>query len=123
MLQAHLHINPAELKILIVFAYSIVFAVIGLIAFTVGARDEASLKQDLTDYFICESPGAGKVCPRDFTSTLIQVDVLLNVSVVLLAMYPIVNLVYVVNVQELKSFFLKLSGRMRSDTATTLSSV
>ena len=101
------------------------FAVIGLIAFTVGARDATALEQDLTNYFICESRGiqSGVTCPRDFTSALIQVDALVDVSVVLLAIYPIVNLVYVVNIQELKAFFKYQCGRQRTDTATTLSSI
>lgn len=123
MLQAHLHINPAELKILLVFVYSIVFAVIGLITFTVSARDASSLEEQLTDYFVCEARGAGGDCPQDFTSTLVRVDVLLAVSVVLLAIYPIVNLVYVVNIQDLKKFFVRQCGRMRGETATTMSSV
>ena len=90
------------------------FAVIGLIAFTVGARDATALEQDLTNYFICESRGiqSGVACPRpDFTSVLIQVDALVDVSVVLLAVYPIVNLVYVVNIQEVKAFFKNRCGR------------
>ena len=115
LLQARLHINPVELKILIVFAYSVVFAVIGLITFTVGARNARALEQDLTTYFSCESFGSAMSCPRNFTSTFIEIDVLVDLSLVLLAMYPIVNLVYIVNIQELKEFFKRKCGRERSD--------
>ena len=96
------------------------FAVIGLITFTVGARNARTLEQDLISYFTCESFGSAMGCPRDFTSALVEMDVLMDLSLVLLAIYPIVNLVYIVNIQELKDFFKSKCGKERADPTVPL---
>ena len=113
-LQSRLHINPAELKILIVFVYSIIFAAVGVIGFLVGSRNTDTFRNQLTAYFGCEALGVqpGDECERAFDRT--AVEVVVDLTLFFTAIYPIMSLIYVVNLQELKMFFTKHCTRMRT---------
>ena len=119
LLQSRLHINPAELKILIVFVYSIIFAAIGVIVFMIGSRNAGAFLNQLTTYFGCEALGIqpGQMCQREFDRTALEV--LIDITLFFTSIYPIVSLIYVVNVQELKAFYNKrcMGRQMRSSTA------
>ena len=123
-LQSRLHINPSELKILIVFVYSIIFAAIGVIAYMIGTRNADVFRNQLTSYFGCEALGVrpGEECERRFDRT--AVEVIVDLTLFFTAIYPIVSLIYVVNLQELKMFFTKccMDTRMRSSSAAGVNS-
>ena len=97
-----LHMNPAELKVLILFTYSVIFAVVGLIAFTIGAHDADIFVSELTTYFVCEAAGStgSKVCEKNFS--VWRAEIMADLTWILLGLYPTVNLIYVVNVRDIK---------------------
>ena len=94
-------ISKAEIKLIVVFIYYIILSVFTLSAITLNTRNFNSLKNALLLYFSCEQGGYNMGCSREdieklthpFTSAL---------SYVLLCLFPIVNLIYIVNIQECK---------------------
>ena len=105
--------GTAELKILIVFLYSVAFAVISLVAFTFGARGYPQFLEEIRAYFVCESAGinSGQVCDRSFER--LSTEILLDAGLIFVGLYPLVYLVYVINVRELKQMF----RRWREDSS------
>ena len=100
--------GTAEKKLLIVFCYYVVLTVFALTAFTMFTRNAPRLVSSIQRYFICERRGhdPNNPCSRSgiadgnnhFMDTL---------SFLLVAFFPVVNLVYAVNVRELKELWMK----------------
>lgn len=112
--------NPAELKVLILFVYSVIFAIAGLVGFTIGAHDARNFVAELTAYFACEASGISvnkPPCEKDFS--VWQTEVLADLAWVLLGLYPIVNLIYVVNVRDIKKIVSKWFRKSDSYTMYT----
>ena len=93
------HIRTAQVKVLFVLCYYIVFGVCVLSAYTEFSRTFARFVDELLAYFDCESAGTGEPCDRsgylDATN-----PVLSTASFVLLGLVPVVNLVFVVKFQK-----------------------
>jgi len=91
-----------------VFSYYIVLSSIALTAFTLTARNIDNLVTNIIDYFLCEKDGfdPDHSCRQDLNVTIDNVTIV-TLSYVLLAMFPAVNLIYVINVKELKDFIKK----------------
>ena len=107
-----------ELKVLIIFIYYFAIAAFALVAFTELAIIGPEFEDDLGEYFACEATGLGasaipgKDCsrPQDRLGGV----VVRTLSRSLLGLYPIVNLIYVVNVKELKQKFLRCKAQQNS---------
>lgn len=115
-------IGTAERKLLIVFCYYVLLASVSLTAFTISTRNLAHFAELLGDYFSCEIGGhnSSNPCSRSEFEALSNAG-LAGSAYILLGLFPIVNLLYAVNVQELKVFcrcFRKRSSNLQS-TATT----
>lgn len=104
--------NKSELKILILLIYfSILLAGI-ITSFTLRLTGINSLITDVGTYFSCEARGnvpGQEACDRSFER--LGSEILSVFSYLLIGFYPIVSLIYVVNVQELKQKVLILLGR------------
>ena len=91
----------AEVKLFIIFCYFFVFLALTQTAFTVTLRNQAKFVAELTEYFFCEAAGIqGNICERSFER--LASDVPVAIGYALLGLYPIVSLIYVVNVEEIK---------------------
>ena len=103
-------IGTAERKILMVFVYYVILAVIALLTFSISIRDLPSFIKEVLLYFNCESRGVDPTNPCD-TSGYSQYfhTALLTSSYILLGIFPVFNLTFVINVRELKVF---LEGRL-----------
>jgi len=96
-------VSRAEFKLIAVFIYYIILSVFTLSVITVNTRNFNSLRNALLQYFSCEQ-GGYNACYREdieklthpFTSAL---------SYVLLCLFPFVNLIYIVNIEECKETF------------------
>ncbi len=98
-------IGTAERKVLIVFCYYIVLAVVALTTFTLTTRNDEVTVKRIFLYFVCEQKGHNPddPCSRsDFEE--LTYPAWTTMSYILLGMFPIVNLIYAVNIQELKDF-------------------
>ena len=93
--------HTVQVKVLIVFIYYIMSGA-SLLVLTFLVTNRKGISADLTEYFVCESVGVepGKVCEKTFVRPPLEIAV--NVGFVLLGLYPIVNLVYVVNIRAMK---------------------
>ena len=98
-------IGTAERKILIVFVYYIVLAVIALLAFTMTIRDGERFTVEILNYFECERKGHDPDNPCDTSGYTRVLHVgLTSLSYILLGLFPMVNFTFVVNVRELKQY-------------------
>lgn len=101
-------IGTAERKILIVFVYYIILAVVALTAFTLTIRDEEDFSSAVLSYFQCESKGVDPNNPCDTSSytTLLHIA-LTSLSYILLGLFPMINFIFVISVRELKQYMQK----------------
>ena len=93
--------STAELKILITFLYYMIAlgSVLGLSSLgTVGPK----FTDELFRYLSCEATGIvpGKVCERTFQRLSTEIPV--NLALVLLGLYPAVNILYILNLTKIK---------------------
>ena len=101
-------IGTAERKILIVFLYYILLAVVALTAFTLTTRDGDGFYSAVLRYFECESKGVDPNNPCDQSSYTKQLHVALtSLSYILLGLFPMVNFIFVISVRELKQYLQK----------------
>ena len=64
--------------------------------------------QVIREYFLCESAGEpAKMCDRIEINQAVPYQLLLETLYILFALFPVVNLVYFVNIRELKQGFKK----------------
>ena len=99
-------------------------------AFTIGARNSELFEARLRDYFFCEQSGydPNEPCDRKSFSEISHPDLTVT-ALVLLGFFPVVNLVYAINIKELKEKFssclgkTKVVSRSTKRTFSSLSSV
>ena len=98
-------IGVPERKILIGLGYYVVLTVFVLTSFTLSVRNIEPFATELRGHFACEQLGQDPenpmLCDRQRFRRLAYPEVT-AVGFVLLGLFPVVNLVYVLNVKELK---------------------
>ena len=107
-------VGAAERKILIIFCYYVLLGVIALTTFTVTTRNGALFGDAVTDYWQCEITGLDpeNSCDRLRDSfEALTYPGLTSVSYILLGIFPAVNLIFAVNVKEIKQKFNAWFGR------------
>ena len=93
----------AEIKLFIIFSYFFVFLAVSQTAFAFALKNTPSFLAELAEYFFCEAAGIpGRTCERSFER--IAGDIPVAIGFVLYGLYPVVALIYVVNVEGLKEF-------------------
>ncbi len=98
---------------MISFAYFIVQQVIGFIAFSLSQRDASQLTLEMTKYFICERNGHDPSNPCDRTAfERFQHPTITLFSYGLYLLTPLVNMVYVVDFQFLRSKMSSKKGNV-----------
>ena len=95
--------RAAIIKLLVLFFYIMVLAIVDLVWFSVATQDAGSLRNTLSIYFECESAGI----QADREQCRLQDDyrvqfALSLISFVLLLSYPVCCLLYAVNISDLK---------------------
>ena len=115
-------IETAEKKILIVFCYYVILVIFTLISFTIATRNADQFSEELEKYFVCELIGPSTPCPRQGFERLTQPE-MTSIAYILLGLFPLANLVFVVNVREVKEKFdqclPKIHRRTPIDQQTT----
>ena len=110
MLYAHIKklfkLRSGEAKVLIISCYFTVFAVFIITTFTLHKlQNLEQLIGDITNYFACEATGTLRDC--DKPSVELHRRIVSIVTFILIGLFPIVSLVYVLNISELKQKLLK----------------
>ena len=98
---------------MIVFFYYVVLAVEALTTFTIATRDSPLFAENLLNFFSCEQRGHNpdRPCTRDFEKY--NLPVLTTLAYILLGVFPVVNLIYAVNIQELKALCTKCKAKAK----------
>ena len=104
--------NPAELKILITFVYYIflIGSLLAIAALT-SLSGQSGFAENLSEYLTCQAVGIapGIVCERSFQSLRIEIPV--NIGVSVLGLYPVANLVYILNIRKIKEWVARNTTR------------
>ena len=103
----------AERKVLIIFCYNIMVVAIALIAFSVTTRNGVQFAAAVTNYWRCELTGVDPENPCDELKASLEgllFPVLTSFAYILAGISPAVNLVFVVNISELKQKFKTCSS-------------
>ena len=125
--KSSMKIGAAERKLLIVFCYYVLLAVISLSAFTLATKNLPKTVRLFAEYFNCERNGhnTSDPCSRLEFERLNNAT-LASFAYILLGLFPIVNLIYAVNIQELKvycrCFKKKTASRISNNELSTVSS-
>ena len=95
--------TSAERRLLIVVVYYVLLAAIALTAFTLNARYLPQEAAAILSYFSCEQGGYNPKapCSRSGFEGLANPG-LSTLAYILVALFPIVNLVYTLNIEEIK---------------------
>ena len=105
--------KAVEVRVLIILCYFILLGVSALTTFSVSSQNIQHFTRELISYLLCESTGTtnGKLCDRMAFEQLSN-PVPTALSFLLLGLYPVVNLIYVVYIQELKQKGKKLTHKL-----------
>ena len=98
----------AERKVLIILCYYVLVVVIALIAFSATTRNDVEFAAAVADYWRRELTGVDPENPCDELRLSLErllVPVLTSCTYILAGISPAVNLVFVVNISELKQKF------------------
>ena len=115
MMKTPIAIGAAERKILIVFLYYITLGVFALTAFTLSTKKLDENIVETLDYFECQKNGHNNTCSYDPQ----QYPTVTLISYLLLGLFPAINLVFAVNIQEVKALVKHLNKRLLKKTPTS----
>jgi len=107
-------IGAAERKSLIILCYYILLGVVAFSAFTVSTRSSTLFANTIAEYWRCESAGLNSENSCDGLRDLLRQlgnPGLTSASYILLGIFPAVNLIFAVNVKEIKQKFRTWCGR------------
>ena len=114
MQKSPITMGTAERKILIVFLYYITLGVFALTAFTLATKHLDQNSIATFEYFECQKNGRDETCSYDAQ----QYPYISLISFLLFGLFPAINLVYAVNVQELKALTKKLKAGLLKKMST-----
>ena len=108
-------IGTAERKVLIIFCYYVLLFVIALTAFTDFTRTSTAIAAEIAEYWQCELSGVDSENECDERKVSLEAPgyiTLTTISYILLGLLPAVNLVFAVNISELRQKFRTLCSRI-----------
>ena len=98
-------LHSSEIKVLVIsIYYAITILVIVTTATVHKIQDLEQLTNDITNYFMCEATGTLRECDKPTVDLYRRIISL--ISFTLIGLFPIVNLIYVLNIRELKKKIL-----------------
>jgi len=113
-----------EKKLLVVFFYFTVLCSLALVTLTLRTKYGSAYQQSVMDYFVCEIRGriGGDNQCLEFKSDIRRYSfpVIGTIAFVVLGLYPIVTLLYVVNVKTLREVCSRKPSPGTFDTRRTL---
>ena len=115
-------IGSAERKLLIILCYYVLLVVISLTGFTVSLRSSGLYISALLQYMHCEATGVDPENPCNRAPFEEQTyPALTTLAYVLLWIFPAVNLIFAINISELKEKFKTWRGQAakRSSSSET----
>lgn len=95
----------AELKVVIAFLCFMFITALGITNNSVVLQHYNEFERELLSYFVCESTGVspGKTCSRSGFENADLTPYTITTNEIVLTFYPVVTLIYVVNIAEIKT--------------------
>ena len=113
-------IGTAERKLLIILCYYILLAMVALSGVSVPLRNAEPLTNAITEYWNCEAAGIVPENPCNRAPLEQQTNpALTTISYVLLWIFPAVNLIFAINISELKQKFNTWRGQAATPTESS----
>ena len=110
-------IGTPERKLLIILCYYVLLAMVALSGVSVPLRNAEPLTNVVTEYWKCEAAGIVPENPCNRAPLEQQTNPeLITISYVLLWIFPTVNLIFAVNISELKQKFKTWHGQAATPT-------
>ena len=107
----------AEKKLLLVFLYFFLLTVVSYTGFSLFHRKVERYSSELQIYFNCEQYGHDPNDPCDRTGfEQLAFPAATAVSFILIELSPLVNFVFVINIQDLKSNLKSMSAKRKLST-------
>ena len=107
-----LELHSGEVKVLAISCYYAIFAVFIVTTFTItNVQQHEQFINDIASYFMCEAKGTMNECDLSFVDQ--TGDIFTILSIFLIGLFPIVNLIYVLNIRELKQRIAKCFPRLQ----------
>ena len=108
--------GAAEFKLMLVLCYYMLITLISIANFSLMLRNESKLQTRIQDYFLCESQGITSRCQRNFEE--FNNTVVLALTLVILALYPLYVLVFAINCREVKERYKTISEKLQPNSRT-----
>ncbi len=107
-------IGKPEMKLLIVCGYYIILVAMALSSLTLTTRNFHTLREALLRYFSCEQDGhdPNNPCSREDLEKILH-PYPTAFSFVFIGLCPVFNMIYIVNIQEVKSTVKKWRRTMK----------
>ncbi len=85
-----------------------ILTIVAITSYSLILRNSDKFEEELFKYFTCESTGIvdGESCSRSGFESVDSTSISLPVIAVLFAIYPFILLIYIVNVEEIRHFFM-----------------
>ena len=112
-------LGTAEIKILIIFFYYFLLGSITLAAIELDAKFSNNLMTSVTLYFACESTAPGNCDSFRDGALKYTYHSLSNTAYSLLALFPLVNLVYATSFSNAKKMCFKIFRVKKASAATS----
>lgn len=105
---------------MVIFFYFEIFTTFALITFTLNIRSTDEFLQSISELFLCEQGGFNpdNPCTRSDVNRFHYPE-LSAISQIIFGSFPIVNLIFAINIQDIKQCFSKIRSK---DEFTTKSS-
>jgi len=105
-------IGTAEKKLLAVFVYFEFLVGFSLVTFSLNVRFNEEVRQGILEYFLCEQNGHDprNPCSRSEIDRY-GVPGVSAMSYIIFASYPIVNLIYAVNIKKVRELCSRKKGK------------
>ena len=90
-------------------------SVVTITSYSISIRKQKSFAEELVKYFICESTGTspGKTCTRSHFEGLDPSAPATAISVIVVSLYPLVNLLYVIRLADIKTFLQQITSKCK----------
>ena len=91
------------MKVLIVIMYYLGLTIFALIVLSVSFQiwPERRFTEALASYFLCEMTGVG-ACDKSIVNRAIATQIFFDATTVSLVLYPAINIIYALDIQQLK---------------------
>lgn len=114
----HFSIGVPERKLMILFWFAVVGAIIDTVSISEYARRADAFRTELTKYFTCEFNGHNLASPCDRERVELFPPIHLIIVLITRGFRPLANMVFIISFKSLKTIFLKAQTSITGSSRT-----